>query len=168
MAQKKKTDIAPVDLEPVELDPPDPALERWEKLAYRTDDINIYHGGDASRVIGIPRPDWSDPDEDGVYRAAGQAVYQTTPARVALSLKDGFHADSGTTLVPSRLVVRGFLGYMAGEMRGVEVRLITPGKGKTYADDKPWVHTPFSLTISEARELADVLLAAVDVLGGAE
>lgn len=52
MSAKKKVEVEQVDLQPVELDPPDPALVRWQELADR--DWMICHDGDASKVLEFP------------------------------------------------------------------------------------------------------------------
>ena len=166
MAQKHKIDEPQpaTDLEPVELDPPAPEIVRWQELAER--EIDLRHEGDASRVIQAPRPAWSDPDEDLVDGAPHSSVYMSSPARVALCVHQGLSRDDGDELMPARVVVRAFMGSMFDqELRGLEVRVVKRNKGKD-KDEKPWFHTVFSLSVSEARELVDVILAAVDLVGG--
>jgi hypothetical protein len=159
--QKKITEAA--ELEPVELDPPPAALAEWEAL---TDlDVDIVHRGDASEVISTPRPIWSDPDEDYIDSSGSSPLYMSRPARVALRHERGRAADYGDTLQPARVVVRTFMGRMFDQaLYGVELKLVTGIKGEE-ASEKPWRHTCMSLTVSEARELVDVLIAAIDLVG---
>jgi hypothetical protein len=150
--------------DPVDLDPPAPEILRWQELADR--DVNIYHEGDASKVLAAPRPAWSDPAEDAIGDSPSEAVYQSAPAKVALTLEPGLpYGDD--ELDPTRVVVRAFMGHMCEQsVYGIEVKLCRPIKGRKHSDDKPWFHTRMSLTISEARELVEVLQAAIDLIGG--
>ena len=156
---------APAELEPVELDPPDPTLVRWREFADRV--VDIVHDGDASKVINTPRPAWSDPDEDVVDVVLGGSIYMSKPAKVALRLERGVEADDGDTLKPARMAVRAFAGRMCDkDLPGIEVKFVRAIKGKTDDDHKPWMHTRTILMVSEARELVDVLLAAIELVGG--
>lgn len=159
-------EIVAGDVEPINLDPPDPKLARWQELAER--DVDIYHDGDASLVINAPRPAWSDPGEDYISTAGTASVYMSAPALVPLSLDRALKTDDGDTLQPARLAVRAMMGTSADQvLHAIEIKLVRPAKD-AQKSDKPWMHTPVSLTIREARELVDTLIAATDLIGDAE
>ncbi len=162
MTQKQQQVTEPADLEPVNLDPPDPVLTRWQNLVDRETDI--CHDGDVSRVIPSPRPPWSEPEEDIVGRHGG-SCYMSAPAAVAATMDAARLADDGDTLQTARVVIRAFMGHMfEQDLYGLELKLVRPISGKENSE-KPWRHTAVSLTIPEVRELVDILQAAIDLIG---
>ncbi len=163
-APKKKINSAlassepAVDLEPVDLDPRAPELDAWERLCEKANgDGTLYHGGDASTIMTIPRPIWADPDKDAVGRSMLVTCYKSTAAYVTFSHQTG-KAD-------------GDYWYSAGMY--VSAKCFDDGEpliGISYSDadmtsgewNKP---TTANLTPAEALELADVLRAAVALFG---
>jgi hypothetical protein len=157
MTQKKSA--APseelVDLDPVELDPPSPEIVRWRQLAER--ETIIYHDGDATNIIPFPRPAWADPDCDIVSDRLDRCYYTTEFARIPVSTRAG--AVDADAFMPAHFDVRAKLGGDGHPIVGMGLRWRN-SKGE-------WCYE-FSLgvTPAEALEFADVLRAAVDLLGG--
>lgn len=140
--------------EPVDLDPPAPAIANWNAL---TGEVDIEHGGDASKVVTFPRPAWSDPSEDFIGNTLQNAGYASAVARVAASLEKG--CDDGDTLEPARVGVQTVKAMGADVIQyGVE---ITFSRAIGKDEDKPWVNSMMTLTIEETMELVHVLRAAV-------
>lgn len=81
MTQKKKTDTVPAEMEVVDLDPPNPAIVRWQELADRV--LPIQHDGDATKLLDFPRPEWSDEDADFVGDSAFNVAYRSERVSVA-------------------------------------------------------------------------------------
>ncbi|MET4432393.1 hypothetical protein [Mycolicibacterium sp. 624] len=147
-----------VDLEPVDLDPRAPELDAWDRLCEKANgDGTLYHGGDASSIMTIPRPIWADPDEDKVGRSMLVTSYKSTAAYVTFSHQTG-KSDAENW-------------YSAGMY--VSAKMFDDGEpliGLSYSDaditsgewKKP---TTANLTPAEALELADVLRAAVALFG---
>lgn len=148
--------IFDTDREPVELDPPDPALARWEELS-DWDGITD-HGGDAEDMLPFPRPAWADPDHDVFGQSYISTCYAAPPARVAVKqapgkrISDYRWAPAGA-LVSARLYGTGI----------TEVHLTL---ARWNQDEKKWITLALGISPDEALELADVLRAAVDLFGG--
>lgn len=159
-AKKKAADVEPVDLDltPVELDPPDPAITRWQELS----------GGDtavpideltAEAIIPFPRPRWADPDFDlvpeGTSTWAGNCAYRATKARIPTFLDLGMVDDYGyqpaTVQVIPCQIGTGQLGINIGFRK---------------AANGGWAVNSVLLTPTAALQVADVLRAAVDLIGG--
>lgn len=145
---------AECSLEPIDLDPPDPALARWEELS-DWDGI-VHHYGDAEKVIPFPRPAWSDPDEDDFGQSHRSTCYGSRPARVAIHQGPGNYIN-GSQWAPAAALVSARL--WGDGLTNVNLTLTNIDAGK-------WRSTALRLTASEALELADVLRAAVDLIGG--
>ncbi|OBJ97574.1 hypothetical protein [Mycolicibacterium conceptionense] len=144
------------DLEPVELDPSDPAIARWEELA-DWDGI-IYHDGDAEAMLPFPRPAWADVDEDDFGQSYISTCYSSRPARVAIKQAPG-NRISANQWAPAAALVSAEL-YGTGITK-VALTLTNIREGK-------WFSIALGLSPAEALELADVLKAAVDLLGGSQ
>lgn len=157
MAQKKQT-TEPVDLEPVELDPPDPALARWQELADRN--VDVHHDGDAEKILGHihPRPKWSDPEQDQTGRSHLSTAYSSRPVRVVAS--HNFGQDHGDWWEPAVAWVSARLYGNSHE----SVRVTFSQRDDS--DGGRWQNVAMSFQPNEAVELANVLLAAIDLIGG--
>lgn len=156
-APKKKSNtapLAPADLVPVELDPPDPALARWEELS----DWGgiIYHNGDAEAMLPFPRPAWADADEDEFGQSYISTCYSSRPARVAIKQAPGNRIDADRWAPAAALVSAELYGT---GITKVSLTLTNIREGK-------WFSIALALSAAEALELADVLRAAVDLFGG--
>jgi hypothetical protein len=153
-------EASPAELEVVDLDPPtppDPAIARWEAL---TGEVDIYHGGDASKVLGMPRPSWCDPDEDFTGSRVDDFGYGSAIARVVVSSAAGVGDDE--SLVPARVTVQAVMGTTNSIRCGIQICLArATGTDKS----RPWINSKMNLTPAEALELADVLRAAVGLIG---
>jgi hypothetical protein len=146
---------APTDLEPVELDPLDPAIVRWRELADR--DIDVYHGGDAEKVIPFPRPAWADADQDFIGRSLTGCYYNSEWVNVVTS-----HA-------------LGNVDSEVSERASVKVRAKQCGDGEAYVGitvrrcvDGKWVEIGTNMLAAEVTDLIAVLQASVDLIGGAQ
>lgn len=153
--------VATVDdpFEPIDLDPPSPALARWEALNH---DAEIYHDGDASKVIPVPRPVWSDPDQDVVGDRANTTSYRSSVARVISSAERGVDLDD--SLDQARVCVQVKMSAAVDCIRYAVQLTLSRANGPDR--DKPWTNSTMTLTISEVEELIDVLSAAVELTGG--
>jgi hypothetical protein len=127
-----------------------PELRRWMELA----DVNslVVHNGDASKVIAVPRPQWSDAEYDHIASSADLTQYRSAPAIVALSRMAGL--DDGGWWEPAAAEVSAKLYGSTLTGVGMTVRKRIAGH---------WESLGFSLTVDEAYELASVLLAAADL-----
>ncbi|WP_044080325.1 hypothetical protein [Mycobacterium canetti] len=143
---------APIDLDPPALPPA--ALLRWKELADR--DIGVYHDGDASKVIPFERPEWADPDCDIVGRNLSQCYYTSEWVEIPLAYRDG-HIDE-EELEPAVMRVRAKMCGDGIAFVGLSERRFAKGQWK-FSDG-------VGLTPTEATELARVLLAAVELIGG--
>lgn len=147
---------APAELEPVDLDGPDPAITRWQDLADRQ--IHIYHEGDASKVLEFPRPSWACEDEDHIGGSPFNSAYRSERASVAAR---GCSA------------ARNVKGLMTPAHVNVLAELWESGTKKVYLgiaryEDHDWDEMMIGLYPAEALELAEVLQAAVNLLGGVQ
>lgn len=148
----------PVDeLEPVELDPPAPEIARWQELADRgIDKTQIYHAGDASAVMPIPRPPWADEDSDLVGRSLLISAYKSRSVSIPIHKSAGKNKDgfwySACVHVSAKL-----FAYDSEPV--IPITLSSVGAAGT------WETKTENLTLEAARELADVLRAAVDLIG---
>lgn len=157
MSAKKKTidgvEYEVVDTTPVELDPPDPTLARWEELLDR--DRMIYHDGDAEKIMPFPRPAWSDPDQDLITNSGLTSLYRAEPIPVTASRHDG--RNDGKIFTPASVFVQPVLGGSGNKA----VRLsFSKWSGSSGWDNAPYM----ALTIPEVANLIDVLSAAVDLI----
>lgn len=150
---------APAELDVQELDPPDPAIARWQELADR--DVDIYHDGDASKVIAEPRPAWSDPAEDLIGSAVSSFAYASSPVRIVNKL--GYGVGDEESLKPARVYIRAVFAPQNALRQGVQIGL-SRATGKT--KDKPWINSEMILTTDEVSDLVDALTAALDLFGG--
>lgn len=143
-------------LPPVNLDPPNPAIARWEALAERP--FEIRHDGDASLILGDqhPRPEWSDPDFDIVGRSHLSSGYKSQPVRVRASHAFGVNHDD-EVWQPACAFVHATLWGNSHESITVTLSRIGDG-GK-------WNNTAMSFQPHEAQELIEVLQAALALLG---
>lgn len=155
-ARTKKSNTTPVDLEPVELDPPDPALERWRELADRGDD-EIYHGGDVEKIMPFPRPAWSDPSQDLFATSLPCTLYRAYPVKVSATRHSGDASDPDVW-IPAGMYVQPAIG-------GTDVAVVRVSFSEK--KDGGWKNGPYmALTLPEAEDLIAVLRAAVDLIGG--
>jgi hypothetical protein len=155
-AKKKAADTEVVDLDPIELYPPDPALTRWMEIAFRDDEI--IHDGDASKVLPFPRPAWADPDEDLVSGCPLLSLYRAIPVRVPVSRHRGDDRN-GIMTTPAAYVQPVINGDKRASIR-LSLSLYENGK---WDNDKY-----LAFRIAEARDLIGALQAAVDLIGGDE
>lgn len=143
---------------PVELDtltePRPPAIIRWHELADR--DYQTVHDGDAQAIIPFARPSWADEDCDIVGRSVASTYFTSTWAEVPLTRVDGY--NSGDALQPATVRVRAKLSGDGCHIIGLSDCRVADGAWKSSLG--------VSLTPAEATELARVLLAAVDLIGG--
>ena len=146
-------EAAPAELTPVDLDPPDPTIARWQTLA--NVDLVINHDDDAELVIPFPRPAWAQPDEDYVGKSICSTWYNSDTVSIPTSHMGG--ESRGGAVLPSGLRVRGRL--CGDGWHGVGMTLFR------FIDDE-WTDLGCTMTVDEARKLAEVLLAAVDMVGG--
>ena len=142
------------DAPPVELDPPDPTVARWQELVAKPSKVE--HDGDASEVMPQPRPAWSDPDLDHVGASWRQTYYSSETAIVYASHSTGWFNDEiwrpATVSVTAKLYANG------------ETSISVANKSFTGPDG--FGHWALGLTVAETLELIDVLRAAVDLIGG--
>lgn len=140
--------------EPVELDPPNPAIARWQELADRA--IVIPHDGDASKVLEFPRPEWSDETLDHVGCSAFNTAYRSERVRIAArGCSDA----------------RNVKGVITPAHVNVIAEQWESGTKKVYLgiarfEGNRWIEQMVGLYRAEALELAEALRAAVDLLGG--
>ncbi|MGE2835464.1 hypothetical protein [Mycobacterium sp. SMC-4] len=140
------------DQQPVNLDPPNPAIARWQELAER--DTDIYHGGDAEKMMPFPRPAWADPDWDDVATTWQAACYRGAPVYVASFSGSG--EDDGEIVRPACVRVIPRIHGCGSKLVGINIRRFVGGK---------WHEWGTSIQPEGALELADVLRAAVEVMG---
>lgn len=147
-----------VDQQPINLDPPKPALKRWEELAER--ELSIEHNGDAEAIMPFPRPEWADPDRDIVGRSRLVTCYESNAAWVPLGQQPG-KSDSEVWF-PAGIYVCAKIYSDRGQVIGFSINDVDFGTGE-------W-KTPVAvnMTAGEAVDLANVLLAAVELLGETE
>ncbi|TXI63307.1 hypothetical protein [Mycolicibacterium mageritense] len=155
MTPKKKIVTEVVDLDPVDLDPPDPAIARWEEFAAR--DIDIEHDGDAEKVIPFPRPAWADPSRDDVCATSQESSYRSPKVLVASLTAGG--CDDGGWLEPASAGVSARVHGNGNRLVGLTIR--------RYVNEE-WREFGMSMPPSAAVELADVLRAAVDLFGSGQ
>lgn len=150
-------EVDAVDLEPVNLDPPDPALARWEELLDRSP--VVFHDGDIEKIMPFPRPAWSDPDEDLFASSLPCCLYRAVPVKVPAT------RHSGDGKHPTVWESAGV--YVQPAIGGTDVPVVRISfSDKT---DKGWNNSPYmALTVTEATYLIDALRAAVDLFGGSE
>lgn len=141
---------------PVQLDPPDPAITRWQELADRG--VIIDHSGDAEKVIPFPRPAWADPDEDIIGNRLSSSYYTSEWARIPISYRDG--EVTGDFFEPATMRVRAKMCGDGEKIIGISARQFAKGEWH-------WWHG-VGMKPAEATELANALLAAVDLIGGIE
>lgn len=140
-------------LPPVDLDPPDPAIARWQELTER--DIHIEHDGDAEKVLSFPRPAWAGPDCDQVGVNVSLTSYNSDSAYIPANHMGG--EAIGETVMPCGFRVRGRLIGEGWVGVGITTTRYTSGE---------WRELGATLTLDEARNLVDVILAAIDMVGG--
>lgn len=141
-----------VDAAPVELDPPDPAVVRWQELAAKPRFVE--HDGDASKVIPQPRPAWSDPDLDHVGTSWRASYYASAAAVVYASHATG---DVDTEVwVPARISATAKL-YGNGE---TSISVLT----QSFVAGNP--ECAVGLTVAETVELIRILHSALDLIRG--
>ncbi|QFS93536.1 hypothetical protein FIV07_22485 [Mycobacterium sp. THAF192] len=159
MTQKQENirDTSDAELAPVDLDPPDPALVRWQHLADR--DISVRHDGDASKVLAFPRPAWADAAFDQVGVGWRDTCYRSEPVDVAL--KNGKSCMSTESVwEPASIRVSGH------QFGGGDDPMIQLSIRKLYDSEVGWRYFGAGMRLEEATELAHVLLAAVALVGG--
>lgn len=145
----------PVNLD---LDEPDlpPEIVRWREMAESYEDLlEVYHGGDASMVMDMERPGWSNPDRDYVGTCISQCCYKSSIVRVAASLAGG--VNDGDTWERAHVSISAKLW---GD--GTTGIALTPHR----IIGAEWKSLSINLTAEEALEVADVLQAAVKLIGG--
>ncbi|MDX1890125.1 hypothetical protein [Mycolicibacterium sp. 050158] len=157
-ARKPKSNTAVVassaELAPVELDPPSPAVTRWIELTEK--DVVVDHGGDASKVIPMPRPAWSEPYRDVIGRSWATSYYCSEFANIAIR-QGTFGENDGESLNPAKIQVRAKLCGDSSKWVGLTLRAM---------NDDEWHTAGLGIRPQEAVELANALLAAVAILDG--
>lgn len=156
MTVQPTTPAADDPFEPVELDPPNPALAHWEALADQN--VVVHHDGDAETMLGKvhPRPKWSDPDHDQTGRSHLSSAYASAPVQVVAS--HNFGLNHGDSWEPARAYVSAkFYGNSHESVQVTFSQVVDSGK---------WQNVAMSFQPNEALELADVLRAAVALFGG--
>lgn len=157
-AKRNTTAVATTDdpFEPVELDPPDPAIARWQELVER--DYYVYHDGDAEKYIPFPRPKWSQPDEDQIEACLPLSAYKSEPVAVR-SVHSGGQRGVPGTLRPAAVVVTAFM-YGTGE------QVVNVKTERVYNKTDQWQSLAVNLSPEEVADLIDVLTAALALIGG--
>ena len=143
--------------EPVNLDPADQALDRWERLSYRESEVR--HDGNAEKILGSihPRPAWADPEYDTTGRSHLSTSYGSAPVRVVSS--HNFGADHGDVWQPACAFVSAqFYGNSHESVKVTFSQVVDGDGGKS-----KWQNIAMSFQPHEALELAEVLRAAVDL-----
>lgn len=146
------------DTEPVNLDPePEipPEIARWNELADR--DIDVYHGGDAERVIPFPRPTWADADRDHIGQNIAESCYRSACAAISASWVDGDNDGDSLEMGGARV---------AAVMHGDGTTAVNLSVRKRSGTKEAWSGVGVIFTPAEAALLSDALLAAVDLIGG--
>ena len=141
---------------PINLDPPAPELVRWQELVDRG--VLVAHNGDVSELISVPRPAWSDPYEDSISEILGGCYYASDQIRIPLQYRPGEIRDG--YFEPATMRVRAKMGFDGDKFVGLSRRETINGKWTLIEG--------VGLTPAEATELAEALLAAVDLIGGTE
>lgn len=154
MAQKKQNIETANDnpFEPVTLDPPAPEIVRWQELAAR--DTEIYHGGDAEKIIPFPRPAWADPDRDVIGDSWQQSCYRS--ARVEIPTMSGGGAHDGEHFEPAVFAVGAKIHGGGYPLIGIQIRRYI---------QKEWHEWGSSIPPKAALELAEAIKAAVALFG---
>ncbi|MEH3141162.1 MAG: hypothetical protein PGN37_13475 [Mycobacterium kyogaense] len=142
--------IEVADMQPVELDPPPAELVHWQKLGEHY--AVVKHRDDASTVIGMPRPEWSDPTRDMIGASPFACVYRSRLVKVPVAGYRGMVDHEEGTLAPAWI---GVSTHLVGD-RNLMVSI-----SLNYELNGDWKATTMRLFLDEATEVADVLLAAV-------
>lgn len=142
--------------QPVDLDTPAPAVQRWQELVER--EITVYHEGDAAKVIPFPRPAWADPDCDIIGSRLDTCYYASDWVEVPLSWTNGDHDVE--LLEWATMRVRAKVSGDGRPSIGLTERYHTKDGWQTGGGA--------GLAVTEATELAQALLAAVELIGGSE
>lgn len=144
----------------IDLDPkPEiaPEIVRWQELADR--DITVYHDGDIEKYMPFPRPAWAHKGYDHAGYSILNSAYMSTVAHIPLSQSPG--VDHGDMWEPAYVSVRALV--WGNGVHKITVHKYLPA-GKN--DEKPAIAISFSVTPAEAVDLAQAILAAVDLIGG--
>lgn len=140
----------------VDLDPepePVPAIVRWNELADRV--IDIEHDGDAEKVIPFPRPVWAHERFDLVKYSLLASAYRSTVAHIPLSQTPGVNTNG--LLEPAYVGVRAIQWGNGIHKIGLSKWWLPRAEAEERELD-------ISLTPTEAVELAQAILAAVDLI----
>lgn len=147
------------ETEVVDLDDPDPAaVRRWNQLAEDSESAYLHHGGDAEKIIPFPRPSWCDPDEDFIGDGLAGCGYQSAITRIPVANSKG--EDDGTYCRRATVDVSAGIFGVGNPAVFMNVRKKT--------DAGRWTAVGPTLNAAEARQLAQALLAAADLIGGAK
>ncbi|MEX7470589.1 hypothetical protein AB4Z39_12865 [Mycobacterium adipatum] len=143
--------------EPINLDPPNPAITRWEALAER--DVYVHHDGDAEKMLGHvhPRPAWADPEQDTTGRSHLSTSYGSLPVRVVASHNWG--KDHGDWWEPAVV-------WVSAKFYGNRHETVQLTFSQIDDSDGRWQNVAMSFQPDEARYLVEVLQAAIDLFGG--
>lgn len=156
-AEKITEAPAPAELEVQELDPPDPAIMRWQELVAPS--RRIEHEGNAENIIPFPRPAWAHPDFDETDKGGlSWTSYNSDTAFVRASRMGGEPLD-GVAFLPSGLNVRA--RCFGDGWAGVGISMFR------YLKDQ-WVSLGCTLTLDEARQLIETLTAATNMIEGVQ
>jgi len=126
-------------------------LTTWQALVKEGTSRRIVHGYDASKVIPIPRPSWSDPDRDILSSALTSCCYRSPIAAVAVTHARGWEYDDQETVVHAAIDV-------SAKLFGNGVAMVGMTINKAKAPE-----TGVSATPDEARRIARAMLAAADL-----
>ncbi|MBY4570388.1 hypothetical protein ACN95_10200 [Gordonia sihwensis] len=124
---------------------------RWQQLATASTDVLTT----PETIVGVPRPSWSDPAEDHLTNGAWPC-YQSAPVIVPTRQHTGERHVDGLDVAHIQTRVRQF-GPSVGNLRGIQLRF------RRMAADGEWFNNTWPLNLDEARRLAEVLIAGVDL-----
>lgn len=123
----------------------------WRGLVRRSQESTlIRHGGDAEKVMPMPRPVWASRDRDQIGRSLLATCYRSDVATVPATNVGGWHFEDEEEYLPARVDVCAKL--FGNHVAMVGISLVRPSQQQG-----------FSLTPDEARQLAEVLTAAADL-----
>lgn len=127
-------------------------LTEWTHLSKSGDSQTlIKHGGDLEKMMPLPRPTWADRERDQIGTSLTGSCYRSTIASVPVTHAVGWSFLDDQEWVTARVNVSAKLFG-----NGVAMVGLTLAKPATEAGG----HVGVSLTVDEARQLADVLTAA--------
>lgn len=128
----------------------------WSALVERGAAVLVQHGGNAEKVMPMPRPSWASKANDQIGGSLGLTCYCSFIASVPATLNTGWVNEDDNEVLYSRINV-------AAKLYGNGIPVV----GVTVVNESPVKHRPVAglpLTVDEARQLAQVLTAAADLV----